>query len=142
MNLFGKFFSGDSPFLRRYQDGQVILPQGYVLPALGVVQKGEVEVFQKTVDGEERILAVLAPQQCFGIHSLFEEAPRPSGVRACGPTEILLLDKIEFLRCIHQNPELAFVILQQASQRINQLTMELKDKSNPAPLPESARAIF
>ncbi|NGZ28339.1 MAG: cyclic nucleotide-binding domain-containing protein [Magnetococcales bacterium] len=136
MNLFDKFFQKESPFLRRFQDGQVILPQGYVLPALGVVKKGEVEVYQKTVDGEECILAVLRPLECFGIHSLFEEMPRPSGIRACGGVEVLLLDKIEFLRCIHQDPELAFIILQQASQRINRLSVELKDKSSLVPVSE------
>ncbi len=112
-----------------YRDGQVILPQGSNQQAMGFVIDGEVEVYQKTLDGEETILDVLGPNDSFGVHSLFEEIPRPSGIRARGRARVALMGAREYIRLTHETPHLTFQILKSISRRLKELSEELKQKN-------------
>jgi len=118
-----------------YQDSQVIVRQGEVGDCMYVIQEGRVAVIQER-DGREVPLAVLGKGDFFGEMALFDREMRSSTVRALGEVRVLTVDKKTFMRRIHEDPSLAFRIVQQMSQRIREMDGELgRIKGNVGMLP-------
>jgi len=109
---------------RLYRDGEVIVRQGEPGDCMYVVQAGRVEIVQQSGAGEMR-LAVLGEGDVFGEMALFERETRCATARVMGEARVLTLDKKSFLRRVHEDPSLAFRILQMMSQRIRALNIEL-----------------
>lgn len=107
-----------------YHDGEILVRQGETGDCMYVIQAGQLEVFRQT-DGKEVRLAVLGKGDVFGEMALFESEVRSAYVRALGEARVLTLDKRTFLRRVHEDPSLAFRILQMMSQRIRQMNAEL-----------------
>jgi CRP/FNR family cyclic AMP-dependent transcriptional regulator len=74
--------------------------------------------------GTEVVAGELAAWDVFGEMSVFDRQPRSATVRAKGNAPILTLDKRSFLRPVHEDPSLAFQILQKMSLRIGGLNDE------------------
>jgi CRP-like cAMP-binding protein len=107
-----------------YGDGEIIVQQGEMGDTMYVIQSGKVEVLRKEGDTEAS-LAVLTDGDVFGEMALFEREPRSATVRAIGDARVLTVDKRIFLRRVHEDPSLAFRILQKMSQRIRDLNTEI-----------------
>ncbi len=89
-----------------------------------VVQAGEVEVVQ-TAGGRDQRLALLPAGEFFGEMALFERDVRSATVRPLGEVRVLTVDKKMFLRKIHEDPSLAFRIMQKLSRRVRELDAKL-----------------
>ncbi|MBP2682519.1 MAG: hypothetical protein H6Q79_558 [Deltaproteobacteria bacterium] len=108
-----------------YKPGEVIVRQGDAGDCMYVVQSGKVEVI-KEKDGKEVRLAELVEGDFFGEMALFEKgAVRSATVRPVGEVRVLSVDKKVFLRKIHDDPSLAFRILQKMAGRIRELNNEM-----------------
>jgi flavin-dependent dehydrogenase len=109
---------------RSYADGEVIYHQGDRSDCMYVVQRGEVEMIQRKGDNEFRI-ALLSDGDLFGEMALFDEERRPATVRAVGEAWVYTLEKGSLLRRIHEDPSLAFRMIQKMSGRIQDLETSL-----------------
>jgi CRP-like cAMP-binding protein len=107
-----------------YNDRDVIVRQGDEGNCMYVIQAGEVEVVREG-DGAEVALAVLGAGDVFGEMALFDREARSATVRAKGEARVLTLDKRTFMRRVHEDPSVAFRILQRMSHRIRQLNEEV-----------------
>ena len=107
-----------------YHDGEVIVREGEAGDCMYVVQAGQVEVLQGKENGEVR-LAVLNKGDFFGEMAIFEREVRSATVRALGKVRVLTVEKKNFLRRIHEDPSLAFRIVQTMSSRIRELSGEV-----------------
>ena len=107
-----------------YHDGDVIVRQGEMGDCMFIIQDGAAEVLQRKED-KEYCLAVLSEGDCFGEMALFEKEVRSATVRARGDVRVLTVDKRLFLRRVHEDPSLAFNILQKMSHRIRELNAAL-----------------
>lgn len=107
-----------------YGDGEEIVRQGETGDCMYVIQKGQAEAIQGK-EGKAVRLAVLGEGDVFGEMALFERKPRSATVRALGEVRVLTIDKKTFLRRVHEDPSLAFRILQKMSCRIRELDNEL-----------------
>jgi CRP-like cAMP-binding protein len=108
-----------------YQDGETIICEGETGNCMYAIQGGQVEVLLGKGD-EEVCVAVLGEGDVFGEMALFEKEVRSATVRARGEVRVLTLDKRTFLRRIHEDPSLAFRILEKMSQRIRKSNAALK----------------
>ena len=61
----------------------------------------------------------------FGEMAIFDHQPRSATVRAKGRARILTLDKKAFLSHVHEDPSLAYRVLEDMSQRIRSLDAEI-----------------
>ena len=113
-----------------YQPGELIVRQGDPGECMYVIQSGRVEVIHEE-GGKEVRLAELGEGDFFGEMALFEKSVRSATVRPVGEVRVLTVDKKMFLRKIHEDPSLAFRIMQKMSQRIRQLDEQLT-KLTPA----------
>lgn len=89
-----------------------------------VIQKGEVEAVAEA-DGREIRLRKMGVNEFFGEMALFEQETRTATVRALGPTRVLTIDRKNLLRGIHEDPSLAFRMVETMSHRIRDLTDRL-----------------
>ena len=109
---------------KEYKKGEVIVRQGETGSCMFVIQEGEVEVLAGP-DGKEIRLRTMGPNEFFGEMALFEHEVRTATIRATKPTRILTIDKKNFLGGIHEDPSLAFRMVETMSHRIPDLTDRL-----------------
>ncbi len=114
-----------------YKDGEVIIRQGDVGTCMYVIQKGQVEVLLE--DGDHEVhLALRREGDFFGEMALFDRDVRSATVRALGEARILTVDKRNFMRRIHEDPALAFRLVESMSLRIRELCEEVGRYSREA----------
>jgi CRP-like cAMP-binding protein len=107
-----------------YQDGEVIIRQGDAGDCMYIIQEGQVEVVVEQ-DGKEVLLGIREVGHFLGEMAIFEHKPRSATVRALGRARILTVDKECILRRIHEDPSLAYRMVQAMSHCIRGLSMEL-----------------
>ena len=107
-----------------YQKGETIVREGEIGECMYVVQDGFVEVVIKS--GEQDVqLNILGKDEFFGEMAIFEQEIRTATVRALGPARILTVDHKNFLQRIHEDPSLAYRLMEVMSNRINKLSEEV-----------------
>lgn len=109
---------------RTFEDGEVIVRQGEEGDSMYVVQEGQVEVYLEK-EGRELPLRVLGKGEFIGEMSIFEREVRSASVRAVGKARLLTVDRVGFLRRIHEDPSLAFRVVQTLSRRVRDLSDEV-----------------
>jgi CRP/FNR family cyclic AMP-dependent transcriptional regulator len=109
---------------RVYQDGEPIVRQGEVGDCMYVIQEGRVEVVVEEGDKEVRLM-VLDTGDLFGEMAIVEREVRMATVRALGQVRVLTIDQKNFLRRIHEDPSLAWRVVQTMSHRIRELAAEV-----------------
>ncbi|MBI4319782.1 MAG: cyclic nucleotide-binding domain-containing protein [Chloroflexi bacterium] len=109
---------------KEYSDGEVICRQGETGNCMYVIQAGHVVVLREE-SGTEVVVGELKAGDIVGEMAIFDRQPRSATVRAQGQARVLTLDKRSFLRRVHEDPSLAFRILQGMSQRIRSLDHEI-----------------
>lgn len=107
-----------------YRDTEVIVRQGEQGNCMFVIQEGLVEVV-KEMDGGEVVLALRGSGEFIGEMAIFEREVRSATVRAVGEARVLTIDKNNLLRRIHEDPSMAFHLVQSMSARIRELSNEL-----------------
>lgn len=117
---------------RVYTHGENIIRQGDVGDCMYVIQEGQVEVVVEK-DGKEIKLGVHGPGQFFGEMAIFDRDVRSATVRAIGSARVLTVDKKNFMRRVHEDPSLAFRLVETMSTRIRNLidritVLESRDK--------------
>ena len=109
---------------RLYHDGEVIIRQGDVAENMFVIQEGTVEVVVER-DGHEVFLRTLGKGEFLGEMGIFGHVARSATARARGEARLLSVDRKNFLRRVHEDPSLAFRVVETMSQRIRELTDEV-----------------
>jgi CRP-like cAMP-binding protein len=109
-----------------FANGEVIIREGEVGDCMYVVQEGQVEVYVNS-GADEIILNVLLPGAFFGEMTLFDKDVRSASVRALGPARILTVDRKNLMRRVHEDPALAFRLVETMSHRIRRQTAMIKE---------------
>jgi CRP-like cAMP-binding protein len=107
-----------------FEDGETIIRQGDYGDCMYVIQEGQVEIIRELDDNRVR-LAVRQKGDFFGEMAIFEHEVRSATVRALGNARVLTIDKKNFLRRIHEDPSLAYRMVQTMSRRIRELSVEV-----------------
>jgi CRP-like cAMP-binding protein len=107
-----------------YKDTEIIIKQGEPGDCMYVIQEGLVEIVNETDRGEVQ-LALRGQGEFFGEMAIFEREVRSATVRALGEARVLTIDKKNIMRRIHEDPSLAFRLVQTMSARIRELSTEV-----------------
>ena len=108
---------------RVYQDGEIIVREGEVGDCMFVIQEGDVEILCDD-NGEEIHIATRHTGDFIGEMAIFDRDVRSATVRAKGEVRILTVDKKNFMSRIHEDPSLAFRIVETMSYRLRELQAE------------------
>jgi CRP-like cAMP-binding protein len=109
---------------RVYADGEIIVRQGDVGENMFVVQDGSVDIVVER-DGREIFLRTLGKGEFIGEMAIFERVPRSATARAKGEARLLSVDRKTFLRRIHEDPSLAFRVVETLTRRVRELSDEV-----------------
>ena len=110
----------DSTVGKVFHDGDVIVREGSSGENMYVVLDGRAEVLTGPEGSESRI-AVLETGDFFGEMALFDREVRSASVRALGEVRMLTVDRRTLLGRIHEDPSLAFKMLEKMSERVRTL---------------------
>ncbi|MCA0328117.1 MAG: Crp/Fnr family transcriptional regulator [Proteobacteria bacterium] len=103
---------------RRFSRGEVIVEQGKKSNALFILLSGRARVVTADARGREVILATLYPGDHIGEMSLIDNEPHSATVRAEVQTDVLMLGRVEFARCLPENPSMAYAVMRNLVQRL------------------------
>lgn len=103
---------------RRYRRGELIVERGRKTNSLFILLTGRARVVAADERGREVILAVLEAGDYLGEMSLIDNEPHSATVRAEVQTDVLVLGRAEFARCLPENSSLSYAILRGLVQRL------------------------
>ena len=108
----------DAVVKRRFKRGEVIVEQGKKSNALFILLNGRARVVTADSRGREVILATLQPGDHIGEMSLIDNEPHSATVRADVQTDVLMLGRIEFARCLPENSSISYAVMRGLVQRL------------------------
>lgn len=83
-----------------------------------VVQSGAIKLYRLNAKGQEQVIHVFRPVESFGEEMILSEAGYPANAAAAEDSQVLLVQKNEFLALLKTQRELAFRLLRSAGQRV------------------------
>ncbi len=86
--------------------------------ALFIIQAGRIKVSLFSEAGKEIILSILREGDFFGEMALIDGEPRSANVTSIDPTELLILERVDFMNYLKQSPDLSLMLLVEMSQRL------------------------
>ncbi|WP_028601560.1 Crp/Fnr family transcriptional regulator [Ottowia thiooxydans] len=111
---------------RRFKRGETIVEQGKKSNALFILLNGRARVITADGRGREVILATLQPGDHIGEMSLIDNEPHSATVRAEVQTDVLMLGRLEFARCLPENSSMAYAIMRGLVQRLRQADRKIE----------------
>lgn len=102
----------------RFKRGEAIVEQGKKSNALSIILTGRARVITADQRGREVILATMQPGDYVGEMSLIDNEPHSATVRAEVQTDVLVLGRLEFSRCLPENSSMAYAVMRGLVQRL------------------------
>jgi CRP/FNR family cyclic AMP-dependent transcriptional regulator len=108
----------DAVVKRRFRRGELVVEQGRKSNALFILLNGRARVLTSDSRGREVILAVLEAGDYVGEMSLIDNEAHSATVRCEVQTDMLILGRAEFARCLPENSSLSYAIMRGLVHRL------------------------
>jgi CRP/FNR family transcriptional regulator, cyclic AMP receptor protein len=116
----------DSVVKRRFKRGELLVEQGTHANALFILLNGRARVLTADHRGREVIMAVLESGDYVGEMSLIDGEPASATVRCEAPTDVLVLGRNEFARCLPDPSSMAYGILRGLVARLRNADRQIE----------------
>jgi CRP-like cAMP-binding protein len=103
---------------KRFKRGDSIVEQGKNSNALFIILNGRARVVMKDRQDREVILATLREGDCIGEMSLIDSQAHSATVSAEIVTDVLVLDRDNFMQCLQENNSTAMAVMRGLVQRL------------------------
>ncbi len=103
---------------RRFRRGELVVEQGRKSNTLFILLNGRAQVLTSGTRGREVILAELKAGDYVGEMSMIDNEPHSATVRCEIQTDMLMLGRTEFARCLPEKPSLSYPILHGLVRRL------------------------
>jgi CRP/FNR family cyclic AMP-dependent transcriptional regulator len=115
--------------VRAFATDEVIFKRGDVAAHMMVVVTGKVQISSPSHEGDKIIFATMNPGDVFGEIALIDGHERSTDAIAVEPTEVLVLQRDDFIKTLENNPKLTIDLLRVLCMRIRQTNELLEDFS-------------
>jgi len=115
--------------LRSYDKEQMILVEESIGETFFILSQGSVKITRMSDDGREVILAILGEGDFFGEMALLDGEGRSANVVALDNTEVLTLQRSDFLDILQQFPKIAIHLLKELTTRIRHSDQQIESLS-------------
>ena len=122
-------YIADKMVARKYENGNYIFLEDSEGEQCFFVAEGSVKVTRLSKDGREVILAMLNEGDLFGEMSLLDGAARSANVIALEKTEVLTLDREDFLIVLKDYPQIAIQLLKEMASRLRKSDRQIASLS-------------
>ena len=99
--------AGVARTITEFRKGEAIYTQGQPAKSVMYVQKGGVRLSVVNGSGKEAVVAMFGPKDFFGEGCMAGQAIRMGTAAAVIPTTLLIIEKTELLRALHEEHELS-----------------------------------
>ena len=114
---------------RHYDSGKFIFLEDSEGEQCFFVVQGSVKVTRLSKDGREVILAMLNEGEFFGEMALLDGESRSANVIALEETEVLTLNREDFLVVLHDYPQIAIQLLKEMADRLRKSDRQIASLS-------------
>ncbi|MCS5646217.1 MAG: Crp/Fnr family transcriptional regulator [Candidatus Marinimicrobia bacterium] len=114
---------------RHYETGKFIFLEDSEGEQCFFVVQGSVKVTRLSKDGREVILAMLNEGEFFGEMALLDGESRSANVIALEETEVLTLNREDFLVVLHDYPQIAIQLLKEMADRLRKSDRQIASLS-------------
>lgn len=108
----------DAVIKRRFKRGEMVVEKGKKSNALFIILSGRARVVTSDARGREVILAILQQGDYIGEMSLIDNEPHSASVCCEVQTDVLMLGRMEFARCLPENSSMAYAVMRGLVQRL------------------------
>ncbi|MBB1600231.1 MULTISPECIES: Crp/Fnr family transcriptional regulator [Variovorax] len=108
----------DAIVKKRFKRAEMVVEQGKKSDSLFIILTGRARVMSTDSRGREVILATLQPGDYIGEMSLIDDEPHSATVRTEVQTDVLMLDRDAFSRCLPENSSMSYNIMRGLVQRL------------------------
>ena len=109
-------------------DGDVLFEVGDKASRFFLVLQGQIKLSRLSLNGNEKVIEVVAPGHTFAEALMFLEQPSyPVRCAALGKTALVAFDNAEFLKILHESTETCFRVMGDMSLRLRHLIKEIDD---------------
>ena len=116
----------DAVIKRRFKRGECIVEQGKKSNMLAIVLTGRARVVTTDSRGREVILATMNPGDYVGEMSLIDNQPHSATVRAEVQTDMLVLARSDFARCLPENSTLSYGVMRGLVRRLRNADRQIE----------------
>jgi len=113
----------------KFQKNNLILMESEEGNSLFMISKGSVKISRISDNGREVILAILREGDFFGEMSLLDGLARSANVTAIEDSELLTLNRDDFLNVIQRFPQITVILLKELAKRIRKSGSQIKSLS-------------
>jgi CRP-like cAMP-binding protein len=102
---------GNFLFEKTYTANATLFVEGMSGEILYLVREGQVDILKKTANGDEKVLAHLAPGEFLGEMTLVENQPRSATAKVAEHATLLVMTKKSFQTMLEKYPAMSVKIL-------------------------------
>ncbi|MGQ0593987.1 MAG: Crp/Fnr family transcriptional regulator [Gammaproteobacteria bacterium] len=112
--------------IKAYPRNTLLFQEGQPSAELYIVVTGQIKVFVSEAQGKEVTLTLEGPGGYFGELGLVDAAPRSASVMTTEPSQLVVVSKADFQRCLAAHPDLGIKLMRALVQRVRSLTDRVK----------------
>lgn len=113
--------------LHSYKSGSFIFWEGDSPHYFYIVAKGRVKALKNSSAGREVTIAFFENYEMFGEVAVFQNMPYPASVQAVVDTDVLQINKDDFLSFLGRSPQVALGIIHILGERLREAHERFKD---------------
>lgn len=112
----------------RYASGEIIFRKGDAADSMMLVAGGHVKIRSLGTDGREAVLAVFGSGDILGEMAILDSRPRSADAVAVSDTELMVIQRRDFIPYLERNPQLAVRMLALLCGRLRQTNEMVEDR--------------
>lgn len=116
-----------------FSANQEIFREGETANFLPFVSQGKVKMVRFPEVGKEVIISVFGKGEVFAVPPVFDGEPYPATVIAMEETELLLVQREDFLRLLRESHEFSFAIIGWMCEMLREKTSVIKNLATASP---------
>ncbi len=120
--------AGVARTVRQFKRAEIIFSQGGPAESVMYIQAGRVKITALNATGKEAIIAILGPGDFFGEGCLAGHPVRMGNATSMTPSTVLVIDKNEMLKVLHEQHELSDLFINFVLTRNIRIEEDLVDQ--------------
>lgn len=116
-----------------YGDGEEIFSEGAAADFLPIVLSGRVKMIRSPVLGKEVIIGIFNEGEMFAVPPVFDGGPYPASAYAVEQTDLLQIERRDFLRLLNERSEFAIATISWMSEMLREKTSMIRNLAIASP---------
>jgi CRP/FNR family transcriptional regulator len=116
-----------------YSDGQAIFSEGDKADFLPIIISGRAKMIRTPAVGKEVIIGIFNEGEMFAVPPVFDGGPYPASSFAVEDTDLLQIDRVDYLKLLTERPEFAIATISWMSEMLREKTSMIRNLSIASP---------